>query len=107
MKTLLFEYGHSSIGSWDGKWSGDKEIFAKTRVLKKEDLKVLKDSGLSLIKGSSKEYFYNFGDGWTSKVTVTVGDSKSFSPIVKLSKGFMGYDWMIDSIIKNGEIKYE
>ena len=36
MTVLLFEYGHSKIGSWDGKWSGEGSVFAKEVLLTKE-----------------------------------------------------------------------
>lgn len=35
---------------------------------------------------------------------MTVGNKKDFEGIMKLSEGFMGYDWFIDSILENGKI---
>lgn len=104
MRTLLFEYGHSNVGSWDGKWSGDKKIYAKKVVITKEKEELLKSLGIPMTKGSKKEFLYDFGDGWTAKVIMTVGTSREFDPIVKRSGGFLGYDWMIDEILKHGRI---
>lgn len=53
---------------------------------------------------NERNFHYNFGDGWSANVKVKVTDSKTKSKIEKNNSGFMGYDWMIDSIFKNGKI---
>lgn len=80
-------------GSWNNKWSGDSEIFIKVRDVPMKTRK-------SLIEGSP--HFYSWDDGWTAQVDVMpVGE---VSKLVSKSRGFAGYDWMIDSLILYGEI---
>lgn len=47
---------------------------------------------------------YNFGDGWLARVDVSQVDAKEASRLRKASKGFCGYEWMIDSILTRGMI---
>ncbi len=35
---------------------------------------------------------------------MTVGAKKDFEEIMKRSEGFLGYEWIIDSILKYGKI---
>ena len=50
-------------------------------------------------------HYYNFGDGWGANVSVRIVEgAKSRNQAIKGSKGFCGYDWMIDSILKHGKI---
>lgn len=102
MKTLLFTLSMPNCGSWNGRWSGEKNIYAKTRRIMKEQEKNLK------FDLSQDNYFrYDFGDGWAAGISVDVVDAKEANKMLKKSRGFCGYDWMIDSILKNGEIIYE
>lgn len=52
-------------------------------------------------------YIYDFKDGWVASVSIRQVDSKEATKLRRKSKGFRGYDWMIDSIIKNDCIVYE
>lgn len=104
MKTLLFEYGHKTIGSHNGKWGGQTLVFAKSKRLYKEQEQFLQSKGISTNLGDQTTFFHDFGDGWTAKVTMTVGRVRDFKEIMKQSKGFYGYDWMIDNILKYGRI---
>lgn len=80
--------------SWNGRFSGENNLYA---VLKKEN-GVPKD-----IIG--KDFDYNFGDGWWANVEVKkINDRSKINRIRKKSSGFMGYNWMIESILKNKEI---
>lgn len=90
---IIFELTMPGVGSWNGKFSGSDRIYAKCY----KNCKIPKDI-------IDKDFYYNFGDGWCANVSVTKVDSLTCRNIMKKSKGFMGYDWMIDSIIKNKEI---
>ena len=83
MTVLLFEYGHSKINTWNGHWTGEGKVFAKEVFL---------------------TFTHDFGDGWVAKITMTVGAKKDFEEIMKRSEGFLGYEWIIDSILKHGKI---
>lgn len=54
-----------------------------------------------------KEFFHSWDDGWTACVSVEKMDCREAARIMKKSKGFCGYDWMIESIIKYGKIRYK
>lgn len=53
-------------------------------------------------------HYYNFGDGWGAGVSVKIVDGvKGKNAAIKGSKGFCGYEWMIDSILERGKITTE
>lgn len=85
-----------NVGSWNGRWSGEKDLYVKFRKLTN---KQLAESQIE-----ERSYYYNFGDGWGASVNVSVVDSKERQRFQRKSKGFASYDWMIDSIIKHGKI---
>ncbi|MBA2877997.1 hypothetical protein HNR63_001051 [Anoxybacillus kamchatkensis] len=94
MKIFAFTLTMPNVGSWNGRWSGEKDLYVKFRTLKNKDAERVKEGN----------YYYDFGDGWGANVNVRVVDSKEKQRLQRKSKGFAGYDWMIDSIIENGEI---
>jgi hypothetical protein len=96
MKTYAFKLSMPNVGSWNGRWSGEDDIYIKFRKLKKKQIEE------SMIGEGG--YHYSFGDGWSANVNVFVVDSQERQKLQRKSKGFAGYDWMIDSIIKNGKI---
>ena len=92
-----------NVGSWNGKWSLEDECHAKIidfteRHGKSEKAK----EKLNSILGN---FYHNFGDGWGANVEVKEVDTKTANAFRKKSKGFCGYDWMIDSILVNGDIR--
>ena len=95
---LSFEITMPNVGSWNGQWTGAKNLhFAFRNVSKKE--------GVTLMGGKDKRnFYYNFGDGWGANVCVKPMLSTEKTKIEKMNNGFMGYDWMIDSILKNDKI---
>ena len=99
---LEFKLSMPNVGSWNGKWSCEGEYFAKIITFRTKDR--IKRAKKILEKGS---YFYDFKDGWGACVSIRQVDSKEASKLRRKSKGFRGYDWMIDSIIKNDYIVYE
>ncbi len=93
---VSFEITMPNVGSWNGKWTGEKDAHFKFVALsKKEADKIIKEG----------PYHYNFGDGWSACVTPTFKKAPERNKIAKVNSGFMGYDWMIYSIIKHGTIK--
>lgn len=84
--------------SWNGKWTGEDKIYARVRSPMSRDLK---EQYAKLIGYHS----YAFGDGWVAAVTVKVVDADAKKKLLKRSAGFCGYDWMIDSLIKHGDIR--
>jgi hypothetical protein len=87
--------------AWNGKWTGDTKFYAKVFSFGRS--KSSKEKAERILK---EEYFtYNFGDGWVARIDVFEVDNKEKIKIRKKSNGFCGYNWMIDSIIDNGDIR--
>lgn len=97
MKIYAFELSMPSVASWNGRWSGEHDLYI---IFKKLTEKQLKE-----IQIEERNYSYNFGDGWRASVSVRTVDSKERQKLERKSKGFAGYEWMVDSIIKNGKIQ--
>lgn len=99
MKLLSFELTIPNVGSWNGKWTGsDKKYY----IVKSLDNKT---SNNIIGEGEpSKNYYYNFGDGWGANIRVERVDSRKGNKRRRRSAGFCGYGWMVDSIIKYGKI---
>lgn len=91
---VAFELSMPNRGSWNGKWSGDGECFIRTRTEKS----VPKEYW-------GKDFYYRWDDGWTACVSLYRVPAAEANKMKRKSKGFCGYDWMIESIIKYGEIK--
>lgn len=88
-----------NCGSWDGKWSGSSRIHTCFRSFHgkkgEEKAKSILEKG---------HFSYNFGDGWRASIEpkhLTPSELRAFR---RLSDGFCGYDWMVDSIVLDGEI---
>jgi hypothetical protein len=88
-------------GSWNGKWSGEKDLYAK--IVK---FGVNPKSNAEKIDTILKQgyYSYSWPDGWRAAVTVTEVDAATARKINKQTQGFCGYDWMITSIVNKGYI---
>lgn len=96
---IVFELTFPNRGSWDGHWSGEKTkhviIMTNNSIPKVTQEKII-----------DKDFWYNFGDGWCACVDVYKVDSREATKLRKANTGFCGYDWMVKSIILNGEIKH-
>lgn len=92
----IFELSMPNRGSWNGGWSGALDKYVKHRQLPAKGNPNVKDGA---------NHYYNFGDGWGANVSVRIVEgAKAKNQAIKGSKGFCGYDWMIDSILKHGKI---
>jgi len=94
---IAFILSMPNVGSWNGKWSGENSVYAIVKSVsgKKRIAK------LQSLVGS---YSYNFGDGWRAAIAVQIVDAKEARQIRRISSGFCGYEWMVDSIISDGAI---
>ena len=98
---LCFELTMPNCGSWNGKWSGEKDL----HIITKTD----RDIGLNkkrIQELDGKRFYYRWDDGWTACVSCRIVDAKEAAKLRKRNRGFCGYDWMVKSIILNGEIEY-
>lgn len=92
-----------NVGSWNGKWTGEGQ---KYFVIEKISDRYLnsKEYFKTLLEKGSDSWYYSFGDGWGANIRVQIIDSAEAKKRKKISKGFCGYEWMIDSIKFYGEI---
>ncbi len=97
---IAFELSMPSNNSWNGKWSGEDDCYI--RVLNAGHSKKARAKWQPII---DQGYFtYNFGDGWMAAVSVREVDRMEARKLLKISAGFCGYDWMIESIRFDGDI---
>ncbi len=87
---IAFTLSMPSCGSWNGKWTAADRLYAKVISIRSK-----KRANEILAKGSFR---YNFGDGWVASISVKTVDAKEARQLRNKSKGFCGYDWMVDSI---------
>ena len=117
MKTLSFELTMPNVGSWNGKWTGtDYKYFVIKIFDNKTAGKIMLGATTSPIYEGfftrtkigdtppRKSYYYDFGDGWGANIRIEQVYAKEANKRRKISAGFRGYEWMIDSIIKFDEI---
>jgi hypothetical protein len=84
--------------AWDGRWTGEKDLHARVfNVGRRQDTR----ERYRKLRGSHR---YSFGDGWVACVTVREVDAAEARKLRRDSKGFCGYDWMIDSLRLHGKI---
>lgn len=94
---MIFSFTLSMPGrnSWNGRWSGEDKLFVIVKSFRKKPEKLKFTEGL---------YTYNFGDGWHAGVEVKQITPAEAQKLRKKSNGFRGYEWMVNSIILDGEI---
>lgn len=96
---IKFTLSMPNIGSWNGRWSGENNLYARVISFKGKEKEAL------AIELLNKGYFhYDFEDGWSMAISLEKIDSREATKVRRYSKGFCGYDWAIDSIIKNQKI---
>lgn len=100
MTIICFELSMPSVGSWNGRWSGEGRCYARIRRFGRS--KATKEQAAKILAGGS--YYYSFGDGWGASVRVREVTAVEARKIERKAVGFCGYDWMIESIIRDGEI---
>jgi len=91
---VVFDLTMPSIGSWNGRWSGGGERFAKVLRLPKAQEAAL----------DGQAFYHTFSDGWVACIEARRVDARAAAKARKQSRGFCGYDWMVDSIVQHGRI---
>ena len=97
---IVFELSMPHKGSWNGKWSQEDKLHVIVKNEKYIEDKILLYKVLE--KGS---FFYRWSDGWEAEIDVKQMKSYEANKLRKKSDGFCGYDWMVESILKYGEIR--
>lgn len=98
---LSFTLSMPSNNSWNGKWTGEDNLYVKVVNFGKTK-KGEKWAKEILDEGS---FCYHFGDGWVAGIEVNEVDGAKSRQLRSKSKGFCGYDWMVDSIRLYGDIR--
>jgi hypothetical protein len=101
MTMLCFELSMPNRGSWNGGWSGEGRCYARIRKFGRSA--AMKEKAAEILAAGS--YYYGWSDGWGASVSVREVTGSEARKIERRSAGFCGYDWMIDSIIRHGDIR--
>lgn len=94
MIMIVFELTMPHVGSWNNKWAGADRRYIRVYY----DKSVPKEYW-------GKDFYYRWSDGWEACVSVKHVHYTEANKLRKISAGFYGYDWMIDSIIQKGKIE--
>lgn len=98
MTTILYTLSMPNCGSWNGRWTGEGNLYCMIKQYPKSSDVPKK----VLLK---QNYYYNFGDGWGANVACSKISGKEITRYRKASKGFCSYDWMVKEIEQFGRIK--
>lgn len=98
--TICFTLTMPNRGSWNGRWSGEGNLYAVIKKFRKTKENQERVAAL-LAQGG---WYYRWSDGWGASIEVKEVDSAKARQIRKASRGFCGYEWMIDSILEHGKI---
>jgi hypothetical protein len=85
---LIAELTMPNRGSWNGRWSGESSKYTKAISVAPKKVEALLGN-----------YYYRWDDGWGANVEIRIA-----KPREKVTNRFCGYEWMVDSILKNGSI---
>lgn len=95
---ICFELSMPNRGSWNGRWSGEENLYAK--VLNFSNSKSGNATANKILE--HKSYYHRWDDGWGASISVRKVEGKESASIKRRSRGFCGYDWMIDNIRSHG-----
>lgn len=97
---IAFELTMPNRGSWNGRWSGEDRRWIVVRNMGSG--KRREEAAASILdKG---HWNYSWSDGWTASVSAKEIDGHEARKLRRISSGFYGYDWMVDSIIRHNKI---
>ena len=80
---IEFKLSMPKVGSWNGRWTGEENYYAKIINIpksKEENIKIILDKGY---------FHYDFGDGWSVGINVRQINSKEATKIRKKVRDFM------------------
>lgn len=103
-RIVSFQLTMPNVGSWNGRWSGAD---SKYYIIKRISDRYLnsKEWFKDFLKNGKDSWHYSWNDGWGANVRAEIIDSTESRKRKKLSAGFCGYDWMVDSIMWYGKIQ--
>lgn len=93
---IAFQLSMPGRASWDGRWSGEKNLYVDVRPVR-DQIKAT-----NILAGGP--YVYRWDDGWAASISVREVTPTESRSLRERSDGFCGYGWMIDRIISHGRI---
>jgi len=99
MRYLSFILSMPKVNTWNGSWTGKDKKYVRAISFNNKDAERIE----AILQ--AQPFYHDFGDGWVAAVHVTEVSSKDAAKIKKVTDGFMGYDWMITSIVNKGAIE--
>lgn len=90
---IVFTLTMPGRGSWNNAWSGEGQIYARMREERFVPQEIV-----------GKSFYYRWDDGWCACVDMQKMPARETRRLKQKSIGFAGYDWMLDSLIKDGYI---
>lgn len=100
MRYLAFELSMPNVGSWNRKWTGEKDLHCL--VFSYQSGKANNVVVDNILK--TNYHYYNFGDGWSAGISIREVDAYEARSLRRRSTGFCNYDWMVDEIVALGRI---
>lgn len=99
---LAFTLHMPHAPTWNNRWSGDERLHVLTRSFrgrtKEEQARAI---------AAAKSFWHRWEDGWSARVDVKIVSADEARQMRQKSCGhFCGYDWMVDSICRHGDIRY-
>ena len=87
MKILCFILSMPKNNSWNNRWTGEKNLFARTKRITENKEKKLEMLGMDFKKKEEYYFTYDFQDGWIAKVTVKIVSNKEAKEIKLIING--------------------
>ncbi len=97
---IAFRLTMPGVGSWNGQWTGTGREYVKLVALGRSQKAIAKEGAIV----AASPYYYDFGDGWAASVSAQAVDAAEARKLRQASRGFCGYDWMVDEIVAEGRI---
>lgn len=96
--TLCFVLTMPNVGSWNGRWSGEGNLYAIVKTFSKS--KKSDERCARLL--AARSWHYRWDDGWGANISVKQVNNTEARAIRRNTKGFCGYDWMVNNILNHG-----
>ena len=97
---ICFTLSMPNRGSWNGGWSGEGTLYAIVKNFgrgKRAEAQAQRILSQGL-------WYYRWNDGWGASISAKEVSTAESRQIRQKSKGFSGYDWMVESILVRGKI---
>lgn len=94
---LAFTLTMPGRNTWNGRWSGEGELFVITRNLGQS--KAARKKGEALLGDHSYSW------SWRANIKVNEVDAAEARRLRAKSRGFLGCSWMVDSLLLHGDIR--